>query len=370
MTEFTVRGSDLSRGAAWVARLIPPRPAVPVLSGIKIVAGNELHFSAFDYEISCTGTVPCATTGPGSLLVSGQLLAAVAKTVPDKADVHVSVEPGRVLVRCGRSKWSLPALPVDEFPQLPPLPTSAGTARSGDLRSAWARTLPAASREQGMEFLSGVRIEADATVLTVVATDRFRLPVVTIPWVPDPDVVLPAHVMVPAALLELAARTGGDDADPVAVAWSATTFGLSGVGWTVTGRQLATEYPKWHQLVPDVAGWHATVDVSELEAAVKQAVPVAVGDGSNLALHFASGEVEVSAAGEDRGADITVSVALKGDPITFGFNAGYLLDCLAAQTAEKVRMDFSGPTRPVLVIGVGDTVCKYLLMPIRAVQKA
>lgn len=367
MTAFTVLGSDLSRATAWVARLIPAHPAVTVLSGMLLECGDNLSLSAFDYDTAATMRIPCATTEPGRVLVSGKLLAAIAKTVPGGSDVHISTDEGRVLVRCGRSKWSLPALPVDDYPQLPALGATVGGVRSGDFQRALACVLPAVSTEDGMEMLSGVRIEADTGGLTLVATDRFRLPTVTVAWEPSLGATLPSAVIVPASLLDLVVRLGGDDATPLALSWSDTLFGIATASGshTIVGRQLAVEFPRWSHLIPKPGAWHATVDVDVLSAAVTGAAVTTSGPAPNLVLRFGAAEVEVAANCFDGDSDCTVDIAMKGEPIAVRVNARYLLDCLTAQSASEITMYFSSPGKPILVTGAGDPTMRYLLMPMR-----
>ena len=130
--KIRVERDGLADAVAWVARSLPARPPVPVLGGVLLDAGSSrfpirvrLTISGFDYEVSAT--VGCtATIGDGGrILVSGRLLADITKSLPAKP-VEISVDGARVTISCGSGRFSLPTMPVEDYPQLPAMPQQAG----------------------------------------------------------------------------------------------------------------------------------------------------------------------------------------------------------------------------------------------------
>ena len=47
--KFRVEHDALADAVAWVARALPSRPVVPVLSGLRLAAGDGLTISCFEY---------------------------------------------------------------------------------------------------------------------------------------------------------------------------------------------------------------------------------------------------------------------------------------------------------------------------------
>ena len=71
-----VNSAALSDAIAWTTRVIPSRPASPILAGIKLEAGDgTLKLSAFDYEVSARNHIEAGVDEPGTALVLGKLLA-------------------------------------------------------------------------------------------------------------------------------------------------------------------------------------------------------------------------------------------------------------------------------------------------------
>ena len=80
--KIQVERDVLADAVAWTARALPARPAVPVLAGMRLQAGDELTLSSFDYDVSAQATVPVTTEEEGSALVSGRLLAEISRSLP------------------------------------------------------------------------------------------------------------------------------------------------------------------------------------------------------------------------------------------------------------------------------------------------
>lgn len=363
MTTFTTTGAVLHEAAAWAARVVPTRTTAPVLAGLVLDAGDNLRIAGYDFETHAEAIIPAVTAEPGRILLSARLLTAVTKTVDRDVDVTITDDSGAVEVRCGRSEWTLPGLPVADYPQLPRLGEPAGTVNAGLLRSTLARVLPIVSKDAQPAALAGVKVESDGDELTVIGTDRYRLAAATIPWQPAaPDLCLEA--LVPGPLFDTAARAAAGDADQVTLHVGDTNFSVVTDTRTVTGRQMAEDYVRWRNVMPEPSEHHALVNVASLNAAADQAL-VAADQAAQLLLTFTEDGVEVSAAGENRRARADADAELTGDPITVKVNSRYLRDALTLHGSDQVTVHFGGnPHRPFLVLG-DDPNYRHTVTPVR-----
>ena len=136
--KFRVAREVLADAVAWTARSLPPRPSVPVLAGILLeVDGNQLSVSGFDYEVSARAEVDVHATEGGRALVPGRLLAEITRALPPHP-VEITAEGPRLAIACSNARFSLPTLPVEDYPSLPAMPSSAGVVDS-DVFAASAR---------------------------------------------------------------------------------------------------------------------------------------------------------------------------------------------------------------------------------------
>ncbi|HXB47501.1 MAG TPA: DNA polymerase III subunit beta, partial [Streptosporangiaceae bacterium] len=145
--KFRVEREVLGEAVSWVARALPSRPVVPVLSGLLLEAdGDELTLSCFDYEVSARARIPAEVGEPGIALVPGRLLAEITKSLPP-AEVEVASAADMLILTCGSAEFALVSLPLEDYPKLPDLPPAVGIVDGGALAIAAAQVVPSASRD-------------------------------------------------------------------------------------------------------------------------------------------------------------------------------------------------------------------------------
>lgn len=380
--KFRVAREDFAESVAWVARSLPSRPPVPVLGGVLLVADDDgLTVSGFDYEVSAQMRVAAEVAGAGEVLVSGRLLADITKALSNKP-VDVSVEGSRVLITCGSAKFSLPTMPVEDYPQLPEVPQASGELTVDLFAEAVGQVAVAAGRDDTLPMLTGIRVEIEGSEVVLAATDRFRLAVRHIQWKPTrPDIE--TAVLIPARTLSEAAKTLGSSEAPVQLSLGSGSDGLMGIvngGRRTTTRLLDAEFPKFRQLLPKEHTSIATLEVAALTEAIKRVALVAE-RGAQVRLEFSGEGLLLSAGGDDAGrAEEWLTADFRGEPLTIAFNPGYLTDGLSALHAERVTFGFTTPSRPAVLLPASEEEPQvldsgayaalesdyvYLLMPVR-----
>ena len=381
---FRLVREDFADAVAWVARCLPTRPTVPVLAGVLITGTDEgLTIAGFDYDVSAQVVVPAEIASTGAVLVSGRLLSEITRALPAKP-VDVSVDGTRVLLTCGSAKFSLPAMPVEDYPALPALPEETGVISADVFGEAVSQVAVAAGRDDTLPMLTGIRVEISGETVVLAATDRFRLAVRELPWsTTNPG--LEAAVLVPARTLAEAAKavTPGSDVHLALGTGSAVgeerLLGIRSSGKRSTTRLLDTEFPKFRQLLPAEHTALATVGVAELSEAIKRVALVA-DRGAQVRMEFTDGLLHLSAGADGVGlAEEDLEVDFVGEPLTIAFNPTYLTDGLASLHSDRVTFGFTTASKPAVLrpapedggpSGVGPfpamhTDYVYLLMPVR-----
>ncbi|MCX2948515.1 DNA polymerase III subunit beta [Lentzea sp. BCCO 10_0798] len=370
--KIRVERDGLADAVAWVARSLPSRPPVPVLGGVLLDAESDdsLTVSGFDYEVSAQVGVPATIADGGRALVSGRLLADITKALPNHP-VEIAVDGARMMISCGSARFSLPTMPVEDYPALPSMPQLIGELPGEVFGEAVSQVAVAAGKDDTLPMLTGVRVEIGEGKLTLVATDRFRLAMREFPWEPDATLGEVA-VLVPARTLGDAAKTLGSSGSKVEMSLAANDglLGLSGSGKRTTTRLLDADFPKYRQLLPSEHSAAAIIDIDALQQAIKR-VSLVAERGTQVRLEFVDGGLRLSAGGDDEGsAEEELPVEYTGDAVTIAFNPGYLLDGLGAVRTQKVHLSFTTPSRPALLKPVDEdgNVAPgylYLLMPVR-----
>jgi DNA polymerase III subunit beta len=378
--KFRVDRDVFADAVAWTARSIPTRPGtVPQLSGIMLATTQTgLAMSGFDYETSAEVTVNAEVADEGQVLVSGRLLADIARALPPQP-VEVALDGSRLGLTCGSSRFSLQTMPVEDYPALPQMPPTVGTIGSDLFTAAVAQAVTAAGRDDMLPVLTGVKIEIDGERLALLATDRFRLSLRELTWSPD-QTDISASALVPARVLSDTARSLSAGSQLMIALASDGGAGEGLIGFAAegpTGRRLTTTrliegaFPNVRQLFPGATDITARVDVSALVDAVKR-VSLVAGRNTPVRLTFEQSMVTLEAGnGEEAQASESLEAALVGESMTIGFNPSYLLDGLGAIPGSHVHIAMTEPGRPAAFASLAeadadpDLDFRYLLMPLR-----
>ncbi|WP_067964439.1 DNA polymerase III subunit beta [Nocardiopsis trehalosi] len=377
---FRVDRDAFAEAVAWTARALPARPAVPVLAGMRLeLPGGDapLRLSSFDYEVSARAQVDVDTQEPGAVLVSGRLLAEIARNLPP-APVDVAVDGARVLVTCGSARFTLLTLPIEDYPALPAMPRTSGGLPADAFAAAVRQVVPAASRDDTLPMLTGVDLVFDGDTLTLAATDRYRIAVRRLWWRPEtPD--LTAEALVPARTLHDLARSlvpgGNVDIALSAAAADGTAQGEGMIGFDNNGRRTTTrlidsDFVTYASRFPAEAAARARVATAPLLEAVKRVALVA--DRSTpVRLSFTAGQVLLEAgSGDDAQAVEALEAHYEGEPMRVAFSHEYLLDGLGAVPTATAHLRFTQPTKPVVITDDpeddgAEPDFRYLVMPLR-----
>ncbi|HEY9313597.1 DNA polymerase III subunit beta [Williamsia sp.] len=385
--KFRVTRDEFADSVAWVARSLPSRPPVPVLGGVLLtVTDSGLSVSGFDFEVSAQVNVSAEVADEGQVLVSGKLLADITRALPAKP-VDVQLDGTRVAIVCGSAKFSLPTMPVEDYPQLPDVPDNTGSIPADVFSEAITQVAIAAGRDDTLPMLTGIRLEIDGTTVVLAATDRFRLAVRELTWTPEVADTT-AAVLVPAKTLSEAAKTAGADGNSaVGLAFGSGgsigadgLLGIVGSGRRTTTRLLDAEFPKFRQLLPATHTSVASIEIAPLTEAIKRVALVAE-RGAQVRLEFGEDSVLLTAGGDDAGrAEEQVDVKYYGEPLTIAFNPQYLLDGLTSLHSTSVDFGFTTPARPAVLrpgneneptpdgngaYAAPNSEYTYLLMPVR-----
>jgi DNA polymerase III subunit beta len=376
--KFRVERDTLADAVAWTAKSLPSRPSVPVLAGVMLrVSEGRLHVSGFDYEVSSQVSVEVQGDADGAALVSGRLLAEITKALPAKP-VDVAAVGAHLELVCGSARFTLPTMPVEDYPTLPDMPTSAGTVDAAGFATAAAQVAVAAGRDETLPMMTGVRMELNGSTLAMLATDRYRLALREMPWQPDdPEVSL--NALVPARTLHDTAKTLGPLGGDVTLALSHGAAGEGMIGFAAGTRRTTSRlldganYPPVRSLFPTAHNAQARVAVPALIEVVRRVALVAERTTPVL-LSFSIDGLVVEAGGtEEARASEAMDATLTGEPLTIGFNPQYLIDGLQNLGAPVAVLSFVDAFKPAVIAPSGEDGevipgYRYLIMPIRVTR--
>jgi DNA polymerase-3 subunit beta len=367
--KFTVDSAVLTDSVNWVSRSLSTRPIMTALLGIVIEARSDITLSASDLETSARSSFAAEIKEKGRVLVPGRLLAEISRALPNKP-VSFNLDGSRVLVTAGAAKFTLPTLPINEYPNLPVMPDTSGSIASDLFATAVNQVAVAAGRDDSLPTLTGIHVDINKEVITFAATDRYRLAVREINWSPNnPEETLRARTLADAAKTISSSKN-------ISFSVAPTTSNERLIGFTteqksMTSRQLDGAFPPYRHLLPSESIATAVIEVATLLDSVRR-VALVTDKTVPLRLKFSNNSLHLEAgAGDEATATEELQISYTGEAIDIAFNPTFLADGLNALGTTYVNIAFTGSNKPAVLSGKNkvdgeiDSSYRYLLMPMR-----
>ncbi|HHY97377.1 MAG TPA: DNA polymerase III subunit beta [Firmicutes bacterium] len=363
---FSCNSANLASGIQIVTRIISSKTTLPILSGIMLDASEgDLRLATSDLEISMETRIEAEISEPGRCVLPAKYISELVRRLPNLGVTFTSAANlGPVQISCNSAEYLVNSMDPDQFPLLPEVPMEMTFRIPSEILSELTRrTAYAAAIADARAFLSGILIEASSGMLSMVATDTFRLSFVTAKV--DGISGELKGIIVPAKVLVEVTRLAGNLSDKVGIAIgenrSEFTFGTT----RIISRLIEGRFPNYRQVIPN--GHIARIKISSrqfLEMVDRVSLLVRDDIGS-VKLSVAGGVLTVTANSPDLGrAKEEISVDHEGEDAEVALKASYILDALKAIESENVIFDMTGTMSPVSIQGEQEEDGLHLIMPL------
>ena len=370
--KFTIEQQKLVDVVNWVSRSLSTRPIQTALLGIVIDAeGGKVHLSGSDLETASRASIDADIATPGKVLVPGKLLADISRSLPNKP-VTIQLDGTRVLVNAGSAKFTLPVLPINEYPNLPDMPDALGTIDADVFNQAVSQVSTAAGKDDSLPSLTGVHVEVNGENITMAATDRYRLAVRELTFNPARPNTEAVALIRARTLLDAAKTLATSKNVNIALAPATSPERLAGFqtdSKSTTTRLLDGTFPPYRHLLPQESLTTTVIEVAPFLDAVRR-VALVTDKTIPLKLTFTGNTVTLEAGGGDEAqANEVFEINKTGEDLAIAFNPNYLLDGLHAINAPYAQISFNTAGKAAILMGKPDANSaayenfRYLLMP-------
>ena len=371
----TIERATLLRCLSHVQSVVERRNTIPILSNVLIEAssGGAVKIMATDLDLQVVETMSAASVdSAGAITVSAHLLFDIARKLPDGSQVSLETADNRMVVKAGRSRFSLPTLPRDDFPVIVEgdLPTSFEIpART--LAELIDRTRFAISTEETRYYLNGIFLhvsDEDRPVLKAAATDGHRLARYTIerPQGAEgmPDVIVPRKAV---AELRKLLEESLDGNVLVDLSASKVRFTLGGEGGVVlTSKLIDGTFPDYSRVIPTGNDKLLRLDPKSFYEGVDRVATIATEKTRAVKMGLERDKVTLSVTSPDNGtAAEEVPADYDSEGFEIGFNANYLKDILSQIDSDTVELHLADAGAPTLIRKDDKSPALYVLMPMR-----
>lgn len=370
--KVTVERSELLRSLSHVHRVVERRSTIPILANVMIRSENgQLAFKATDLDLEIMEAIAADVASSGVTTVPAHMFYEIVRKLPEGAQVVLEGSGDRavLVIRAGRSRFTLQTLPESDFPDL-----AAGDMShefvlpAADLKRLIDKTQFAISTEETRYYLNGIYLHmAEAgkkAVLRAVATDGHRLAQVEL-TAPEGASGMPG-IIIPRKTVGEVQRLVEDIDGEIKIELSATKIRFTIDAVVLTSKLIDGTFPDYARVIPLGNDKQLEVEKRDFEQAVDRVSTVASERGRAVKLSLSGGRLVLSVINPDSGsATEEIEVGYDADPLDIGFNSRYLLDIAAQIEGDTAVLKLADPGSPTLIQDKDAKGALYVLMPMR-----
>ena len=366
----TIERSAFLKALTHVQSVVERRNTIPILSNVLLQAGDgQLKLTATDLDLEIVESVPAEVAKAGAATVPAHMLYDIVRKLPDGAQLELerAGDGARVSIFAGRSRFSLQALPHEDFPDLAAgdFPNSFAVA-AADLKGLIEKTRFAISTEETRYYLNGIYFHevANAGMLRAVATDGHRLAQAQVAR-PDGAKGMPGVIVPRKTVLEVVKLFEGVDG-PVEVSLSASKIRFAAGDLVLTSKLIDGTFPDYERVIPRNNDKTLHLDAKTFSSAVDRVSTISMEKGRAVKLQIGGNKVVLTVNNPDSGsAEEEVACAYEADPLDIGFNARYLMDVASQIRSDGMEFLLADAGSPTIIRDPGDEQALYVLMPMR-----
>jgi DNA polymerase-3 subunit beta len=363
---FEISREVLLKPLQMVSGVVERRQTLPVLSNVLLVLkGSELSLTGTDLEVELVGRVTVdKAQKSGEITVPARKLLDICKSLSDDSAIEISLSGAKLILKSGRSRFTLATLPATEFPNVDEeLDTCSLTIPQARLRELLDNTSFAMAQQDVRYYLNGMLFEVAADYLRVVATDGHRLAMETLSM-ENPTGEVQQLILPRKGIMELS-RLLEEDGD-ISLTFGKNHIRAKVAAYTFTSKLVDGKFPDYNRVLPKGGNKVLVGDCQELRQAFSRASILANEKYRGVRVMLSNEELKILANNpEQEEAEEVVSVEYQGDTLEIGFNVSYLIDVLSTLTSKKARITLSDPNSSALLEAEEGSDALYVVMPMR-----
>ena len=369
--KVTLQKNSFAESLAIVGRAVGTHTHLPVLSNILLSKDQgQIRLSATNLTLCVTTWLDAQLDGDLALTLPAKTLTDVINSLSEPQVIIAANGKPEAAINCGTYKGTVKGIEASEYPEIPAFDISNGVSINANILKEMIRKVVfAASLDESRPVLNGVLVSMNERILTMVATDGFRLTHCTSELSTS---LGKRQVLIPAVALKEVFRiltTTRVQQITLVLSPVGNQIVLHSENVQIVSQLIEGKYPEYQAIIPKSHKTRVIVPQVELIKACKQASIIAR-EGSNIVrFHLVpgmekSGKMRLSAESDETGAsEIELAATVEGQPLEIAFNVKYLLDGLEVLPGGDVIIETNAFNTPAKIRSDREEDYYYILMP-------
>lgn len=366
--KLTIKKEEIQSALQSIQGIVDRKTTMPVLSHFLLKVDKNVSLLATDLDIALKAPVEAKVSEKGSLCIPARKLFEIAREV--EGDILLeSQENNWLKVTSGKSTFKLMGLSEEDYPSLPEISKKEELSMDAVvLKSMVEKTIYATGDSDTRYTLNGLLMHfiprKKKAVLKVVGTDGHRLSLITKEIAgtlsEEKKLILPKK-----AAIELKRLLDGSIEQISLYLDKNHIFFIIG-NIVLTSRLIEGTYPNYEQVIPQDNDKKVTLERGLFLRSLKRISIMSRERTNAVRFDLEPGKVTLSSINPDIGeAREEISGQYKGEEISIGYNARYLIDVLQATEGESVTLELQEPLSPTLLTDEADKDYRCVIMPMR-----
>lgn len=349
--KFTIDTEAMSKGLANLVKVIPAKPALPILTNFLFeLKGELLRVTATDGELTLRTVLKAdGTEGGGKAAVPAKIFMDLLKTLPS-GGFTIEIDPSKGLLCSWQSgKSTLPVFPPEDFPEVrcPDAKQAKHlTLNGGDLSNGIAKTAFAASRDENRPVFGGLFFDIRPEGSAIVATDTHKLVCHNIqtPGAEEGSFILTSR----------AARVLKDVVDreePLSVVYDTRCARFQSGTTEFVCVLIVGKYPQYRSVIPTGNENVLSVGRTALLNVLKRMSVCADQKSSVIKVSLSFNEMELSAQdlGMATSATEKIECDYDGEEMQIGFKGPFFIETVGSMESDNIEIRFKEPKKAILL---------------------
>lgn len=367
--KFICEQGNFLKALNQVSRIVSARTTLPILSNILVsVTKDKIFLSSTDLEVAVTAQAEGKIEQEGRLTIPARLLSDFITNNHDKTISFSTPKENVLNLKSEHFEAKIIGISAEEYPTIPEMPKeNVLNIEAKELLEATKKTVIATANDETRPVLAGIYFQFDGKVLTMAATDSFRLAEKKIALkeeINDKKFIVPMRTM--TEVLRLMSSIEGEN---VTISFTENQIAFK-IGKTeVVSRLIEGAFPNYGQIIPEKFKISIIADFNTLNDAVKMSALFSKNSANNIKLNVKDGALTIiSQAAETGEATSSIPAEITGGGITVAFNARYILDVLQILSSEKITINLNDESSAGMITTKEDKNYLYIAMPLRLDQ--
>ena len=354
-----------------VAGIVERRNTLPILANVLIrKMGEAVQLTTSDLEIQIRTSVALGgDVGDFTTTVGARKLIDILKTMPADQTVSLESSQSKLILKGGKSRFTLQSLPAEDFPLVQEAPSfgPSFSVPQKTLKTLLAQVSFAMAVHDIRYYLNGILFVAEGRQLALVATDGHRLAYTSAQLdvdVPKQEVILPRKTVI--ELQRLLSDIGGDNQPQIEMQFASNQAKFNFGGMEFVTKLVEGKFPDYNRVIPRNHHNCVTLGRAPLLASLQRTAILTSDKFKGVRLSLEPGTLRIASNNtEQEEAVDELDIDYGGDSIEIGFNVTYLIDVLTNMEQDMVQIALADANSSALLTIPQNESFKYVVMPMR-----